>query len=318
MSVFETIRRRCAAVVDEARFVHIDPERLDAVAASLASERPEVPSLDPGRQRLTTDEATLAFVVTLNAVNFGSGWFPHLRKQGALSGYLTVASRLRDRFEQVGAFSAVELETIRLAELRSVLDQPEGTEVDELLGLFQRALADLGGFLRARFDGSFEALVAEAGGSAARLVALLAEMPLYRDVSIYRGAPVPFYKRAQITCADLSTSFDGAGPGRFEDLAELTIFADNLVPHVLRMLGVLGYDAELEQRIDAGVLLASGAPEEVEIRASALHAVEAMAAACAARGWPSSARELDHLLWARGQDERVKAVPRHRTRCTYY
>ena len=54
---------------------------------------------------------------------------------------------------------------------------------------------------------------------------------------------VPFYKRAQLTAADLSLAFDGKGLGSFEDLDQLTIFADNLVPHVLRVDKVLLYEA---------------------------------------------------------------------------
>ncbi len=38
-----------------------------------------------------------------------------------------------------------------------------------------------------------------------------------------------FYKRAQIVASDLAL----AGVARFADLDRLTIFADNLVPHVL-------------------------------------------------------------------------------------
>ena len=42
-------------------------------------------------------------MLTLNAINFGSGWFPVLRKRAGTSGYLTVATRLRERFERAGA-----------------------------------------------------------------------------------------------------------------------------------------------------------------------------------------------------------------------
>ena len=47
-----------------------------------------------------------------------------------------------------------------------------------------------------------------------------------------------FWKRAQITANDLAL----AGVAEFPDLDRLTIFADNLVPHVLRVDGVLRYD----------------------------------------------------------------------------
>ena len=106
----------------------------------------------------------------------------------------------------------------------------------------------------------------------------------------------------------------GQGWGTFRDLGQLTIFADNLVPHVLRVDGLLSYDAGLAARIDAGKLIAAGTPEEVEIRAVALHAVEQLSALLPG----ASARDLDVYLWNRGQGAAYKAVPRHRTRTVFY
>jgi hypothetical protein len=134
---------------------------------------------------------------------------------------------------------------------------------------------------------------------------------------------VPFYKRAQLTVADLAAALGGRGSGAFRDLDSLTLFADNLVPHVLRREGALVYDAPLAARIDAGELLAPGSPEEVEIRALAVHAVERMVAILreqtgAAAVESATARRLDYLLWNRGQRPDIKAHPRHRARCVYY
>ena len=40
-----------------------------------------------------------AFVVTLNAINFGSGYFPNLVLRPGLSGYLTLAMGLKEHFK---------------------------------------------------------------------------------------------------------------------------------------------------------------------------------------------------------------------------
>jgi hypothetical protein len=184
--------------------------------------------------------------------------------------------------------------------------------------LFARALRDLGDWLSARHGGSFARAVAAADRSAERLAESLAEMPLYRDVARYAGFEVPLYKRAQLTAADLAAAFGGRGCGAFSDLADLTIFADNLVPHVLRCEGVFAYDPGLAARIDRGELLPAGSPEEVEIRAVTLHAVELAVRALRARGVDASAQRLDYWLWNRGQRPEIKAHPRHRTRCPYY
>jgi hypothetical protein len=317
VSPFDGIRTACRAVAEGARFVRIDASRLEPCVRALFAA--EAPSSDPAHQRRATPEATLAYVVTLDAVNFGSGWFPFLRKRTGCSGYFTVALALAERFDARGPWSAAELREIEAAELARVLDQDLAVpEVRELVGLFATALRDLGALLDARYAGSFSALVDAAGGRAARLVELLAEMPFYRDVASLDGREVSFYKRAQITVADLHRAFEGRGAGRFADLDSLTIFADNLVPHVLRLEGVLVHEPVLVERIEAGELLAPGSREEVEIRACAVDAVERLAAAAARLGREIPVWRLDEMLWWRGQRPEFKARPRHRTRSVFY
>jgi hypothetical protein len=322
--VLDAVRESCARVAERARFVRIEARRLRELARELAGTPAPEPGLDPVHHHVGGPDATLAYVVTLDALNFGSGWFPHLRKRPGLSGYFTVANSLRERFETRGPWSAAELARATPALCAEVLGQDRSVpEVAELMGLFAEALRQLGGWLTERHAGRFAGPVEEADGSAARLVQLLAEMPFYRDVARYRELTVPFFKRAQLTAADLAAAFHGRGPGAFRDLDRLTIFADNLVPHVLRREGVLRYEPGLARRIDAGELLEAGCEEEVEIRALAVHAVELCVAEIAAaggpaRGGPGSARELDQLLWRRGQRPDMKAHPRHRTRCTFY
>jgi hypothetical protein len=317
--VLERIREACAAVVARARCVRIDAARLRALAADLARTPAPASHLDPAHQDLGGEAATLAYVVTLDAINFGSGWFPHLRKRDGLSGYFTIAGGLRERFERKGAWSAAELCALGADELALLFGQdPRLPEAAELMGLFARALHELGAFLTEHYAGRFAGPIEEAAGSAARLVEILARMPLYRDVARYDGLEVPFFKRAQLTAADLAAAFRGEGPGRFRDLDRLTLFADNLVPHVLRREGVLRYDEDLARRIDAGALIASGSPEEVEIRAAAVHAVELCVAEIRGGGGSATAHGLDFVLWNRGQRPEVKAHPRHRTRTTYY
>ncbi len=316
--LFAAIRAASAEVARRARHVRIDDEALEELAAVLARERPAPPGLDPGQRALGDEARTLAFVVTLDAINFGSGWFPQLRKRAGLSGYLSIAGALRERFEREGPLSASELARLRPEHCAELFGQVQEPPLDELIALFARALNDLGVFLSREHRGRFAGPVEAARGSAERLVRILAQMPLYRDVARYEGFEVPFYKRAQITCSDLAEALRGRGLGRFHDIDELTLFADNLVPHVLKCFGVLVQAPELEADIDAERLIPSGSPEEVEIRAVALHALERLAGSCARRGWRVPPRRLDQLLWSRGQSARVKARPRHRTRCPYY
>lgn len=316
--LFDRIRDACAEVSRRARSVRIDDEALEQLVALLARERPPEPQLDPAQRGFPDTESTLAFVLTINAINFGSGWFPTLTKRKGLSGYLTIAHGLRDHFEKSGPWTPARLASLTASDCAQTFGQTERGGAAELMSLYAEALGELGSFLHREHASRFAGPVEQAGGSAERLVEILAAMPFYRDVSHYDGFEVPFYKRAQITGADLSRALHGRGLGQFRDLDCLTIFADNLVPHTLRMFGVLRYDVRLEQKIDAGELIPHGSEEEVEIRATGLHAVEQIVTSCRRRGWQVNARRIDNLLWSRGQSPEIKARPRHRTRCTYY
>ena len=320
MSLFDEIRSRCRTVAEQAAYVRIDRDRLGAYAEALPLATAQAPVLDSDRHYLGQGEDTVAFLVTLDAINFGSGYFPHLRKRPGMSGYFTVATALTERFRAIGPLAAADLAAVTPGDCTALFGQdPRNRVAAELMGLFARALNELGRYLLNSFDGRFAHLIEAAECSAQRLVGLLARMPCFADVADYRGIPVPFYKRAQLTAADVALAFDGHGWGRFSDLHRLTIFADNLVPHVLRLDGVLLYDPELARRIDAEALIPAGSPEEVEIRAVALHAVELLVGELRRRGQDVTAMGLDYLLWNRGQQPEYKrAKPRHRTRTVYY
>lgn len=319
MSFCDEIREAAAAVAARARSVRIDADSLAMFADVFEYEKPTAPDYDLAHHHRASEGSTLAFIVTLDTINFGSGYWPVLRKRPGLSGYMTVATSLKERFDSSGPWSASELVGIEAREVAECLGQDAShPEIGELVGRFARALRDLGGWLTTRFGGRFEGLVEESAGSAERMAALLSEMPFYHDVHRYGGLLVPLFKRAQIVPADLALAFAGEGPGRFSDLDRLTIFADNLVPHVLRRRGVLRYSSALAETIERGELLLVGSGEEVEIRAVALHAVELLVADLRARGLTTSAREIDQILWVQGQDPAVKRHPRHRCRSVYY
>jgi hypothetical protein len=312
-------------VAERAQYVHVDRDRLAAFARFLVMDGSrlldslEHPTHDPECHYLGHGADTVAFFLTLDTINFGSGYSPHLRKRPGMSGYFTVASSLNDHYRAHGPLLADELVQFDEQHCAAILGQDLSVPpVRELMGLFCCALKDLGRLVRDRYAGRFVGLIEAADASAERLVGLLIEMPFFRDVSRYADFEVPLFKRAQIVAADLALAFDGQGYGRFEDLDRLTIFADNLVPHVLRVEGVLCYDEGLLAAINGGELVPAGSMQEIEIRACGLHAVELLVAELGRLGRAVSARELDYLLWNRGQGRRFKSQPRHRTRSVYY
>jgi hypothetical protein len=290
VTLTDEVRAHCAQVAASARSVAIDLARIEAFEAE-----PQA-TLDPELHYLEgTPEAVALHMLALDAINFGSGWFPTLRKRPAHSGYGTIAAALAQRARAEGPWTAAQLRSLGTVTVADVLGQPRD---HELMALYAQALRALGSWLGER---SALQAIAGAGGSAERLATQLAAgMAMFAD----RG----FYKRAQIAPADLAL----AGVATFHDLDRLTIFADNLIPHVLRCDGVLVYEERLAAHIDAGRLLRNG-PQEHEIRACAVHACELLSTRL---GVPP--RVLDNWLWNRGQEPAYKSRPRHRCRCVYY
>src|SRR5204862_2318066 len=195
--------------------------------------------LDPELHMLDgAPEEVARYVLLLDAINFGSGWFAELGTDtDALTEALTAHCR------EHGVSSSFDV--------AAVLALPREHELTRLYG---EALRQLDAWLAEHDPLAF--------GSADALARALAPMPFYADTG--------FYKRAQITANDLVL----AGVAHFPDVDRLTAFADNLVPHVLRVAGMLSYAPELAARVDAGEELPAGDEMEVEIRACAVHACE--------------------------------------------
>ena len=185
----------------------------------------------------------------------------------------------------------------------------------ELMALYAASLRDLGEHVAAEHGGRFAAVADAAGGSAValarRLGALAVASPTSRATT---SSTVPFLKRAQIAAADLAPRRRGrASPTS----TALTMFADNLVPHVLRLDGILRFDPELvgpdrPRGADRPRLARGG--RDPRLRRARRRAARGRTR----RRRALSAAALDQLLWQRGQQPRYKASPRHRSRCTAY
>ncbi len=76
----------------------------------------------PGADR----EARIAFVLCLDAIDFGFGWWPTISKRPGHSGFFTVGAGLGDRFRRHGPWPAPEVTRLTAAEVATVLGQTPG------------------------------------------------------------------------------------------------------------------------------------------------------------------------------------------------
>jgi hypothetical protein len=302
VSLPDEVRAACSWVAARARSVRINEEAIEEYAADLP------PPEESGEQAPFSDadpETAAAFAICMNAINFGSGWWPTIPKRPGLSGYATMAAGVTERFTEVGPWSVEELQAMDAKTIAEVVGQDPA---HPLMKQFAAALRDVGDHIAEEHDGRFLG-PSEAAETIPHLAGALAAWDAFADISSYEGRYVPFFKRAQLAVADLHR----AGVADLPGLDRLTAFADNLVPHVLRVDSVLQLDPDLTARIEAEDLLAHGSPEEVELRACAVHAIELLAIASTL-----TSAEIDSALWNRGRNPRYKSLPRPRSRTTAY
>jgi hypothetical protein len=285
------VRSACRRVVEEALEVRLGPVE----AAIEALKELPVPAWDARRHY--SGERIVEYILVLDTLNF-SFW-------GSGRGYWRLAESLRDAFARGDPL----WEPDRLL----ALDEPALTAVIGELPLMDRRVAALHELARLAGREANDDLAALVPPSAPELAGFLSRnLASFRDVSVYGEMEVPFLKRAQIAAADLW----GAGVIDFPDVDQLTCFADYKLPQALRHLGALEYSEHLAHRVDDWVELEPGGPEEVEIRAATVVAVEELRDRLAP-GRHLLAVEVDWMLWSYAQGL-FPVRPHHRVRTVFY
>ena len=310
----QKVRDACAAVMQEAVHVHINYGMLGSYARGLLDKYPLTTTLGAENHFLSDNaEETARYVLALDSLNFGSGYFRQARDEGVSFSYTVFAKGLKDAFRN-GEMNAPEKWTeVESADFCRMFNISAGANasIDTLFGLFVPHLQETGRRVVEGYQGKAMNFVEAANGSAEAMAETLSQWPTFTDCAEYKGRTVPILKRAQIMPADLHL----AGVASFSDMDALTIFADNRVPHVLRCDGALTYTEALAGKIDALVPLPSGSAEEVELRAASIHAVEFMKAAS---GRNVTSVNIDHILWHRGAEPEIHTRPTHRTMGVWY
>ncbi|KAM4059145.1 putative queuosine, q, salvage protein family protein [Hirsutella rhossiliensis] len=282
------------------------------------------------------DEQTVAFIFTMDLLNF-SFWselpddecFAVDYRGKQWTGYWSLVAALQRALDDDIPITAPHFwqneDECNLETLRHVFRSC----TDEEMPMLQERLACLresGQVLYERYDSSFINVVSAAGGSAARLVNLLAhDFSCFRDEHTFneRHKPVRFLKRAQILVADLWACFQGESWGKFRDIDKITMFADYRVPQILISMGALYCCPSLSAAIKDKRLLESGASWEVQLRACSIWCVEMIRREILRQhpGTHVNAILIDFFLYDKMKELEEQGrgeIPHHRTRSIWY
>ncbi|XP_053554685.1 queuosine salvage protein [Bombina bombina] len=217
---------------------------------------------------------------------------------------------------------------ITLDQLKHVLRSDSDVPIPMIEERLQ-ILHQTGKILTEKFGGSYLNCVKQSDKSAVRLMKLIVEnFPSYKDVGIFQGKQVAFYKRVQILVGDTWGVLGGQGDGNFYDIHKITMFADYRIPQALVHFGTMRYSDELMKKLKEAWLFQNGDIQEMEIRGCSIWAVELicehMRELFKEKGEEMSNEInpvlIDHFLWDYARDYRkeINVVPFHRVRCIYY
>ena len=181
-----------------------------------------------------------------------------------------------------------------------------------------------GYLINSAFDNSITKLMETAEGklftlNGSGLVNLLSNnTPAYGDSNSFRNKTAFFDKRVQLAAGMLI----GAGLFPNDQVNQLTVFADYNLPNELRHQGVIEYSKNLATRVDDNKMIKAGSREELEIRASTVHAADRIIKRVnELRDDPINALHLDAQLFFDGRGrkkEGTEKFPHHLTQTTAY
>jgi len=184
-------------------------------------------------------------------------------------------------------------------------------------------LQAVGKTLAERYEGYFHTFVQSASprlydDGRGLVEKLVNEFPRFKDVSVYDGREVKFYKLAQLGFWMLYATLGRSGAFRLQDPEKMTAFADYIVPVALRVMNILRYSPALEDAIRNRKLIPRDSSQETEIRAHTIYATALLCEEVNQRRPPDTQviiPQIDARLWTHYHKT---PWPHHLTRTIMY
>jgi hypothetical protein len=269
-------------VIEQAQDVHTHLDKIAEVAAWMAYEELPMPdyALPFGIGEGDMHE-TIDFILTTSCIDTAfSDFSNHLKFQADYAGRTwsdsdaLFACMKRALDQGVPILDGTFLAQVTRAEMENLfagnIELPMLNEKTEILH-------HVGALLSQKYNGRFRNFVASCSpklydNGNGLVERLIDEFPRFRDVSLYQGHTVKFFKLPQLAIWFLYTSLRKTGKFPIKDLEKMSAFADYIVPVALRLLGITNYSPELESAINSHQMIPRDSSWEVEIRAHCIYA----------------------------------------------
>ena len=269
-------------VVDAAKLVHINHEKITEVANWMAYEEFAKPDGSMLFDFGNDPDVLMDFTLVVNTMNFAFTDFStgvkfetdYMGKRWCDSEAM-LACLHRAINAGIPFFSGEYLAKLTRKDLESVFAGTiEMPMLDERVVLFN----EVGRVLVEKYQGRYfnfvrscaPCLYANGDGLLERLTT---EFSRFRDVSMYHGSEVHIFKLAQLGIWGMHLALSPRGAWKLEDAGNLTAFADYIVPVGLRVMNIFEYAPELEKQINSLVEVKRDSEAEIELRASSIYVI---------------------------------------------
>ena len=308
-------------VVDNSTSVKINKEKIAEFSKNFHhGNLPHWLSASPINYAHLNDADKLNFLLVFNSTSFcywgNPKWTVEYKDEKYDGSWAMVATIIRATEEGKPILDAKYRATISRDDYQQIL---RGNVEIPLFEERWNITKNVASILLEKYNGDFGKLIQNADGDAIKLLELItAQFTSFEDTAMYKEKKIFFYKRAQLLIEDINQTFGGEGYGDLSNLGGFTACADYKLPQSLRRLGIFSYADNLENKIDNLVQLPKGSPEEVEIRANTIWAVEMIKSELKKLGREVSSTGINDHLWLMGQTKKSDDKPYHRTLTTAY
>lgn len=308
-------------VMGKSKAVHINTSKIPEFVKSLSDKTmPHWLHDSPISFSHLNDKEFLNFLLVLHSVSFcywgDTKWTVEHRGVSYHGAWGMIATLMRAIDEGKPILDSEYLSKINLDDYSEIL---RGNVDIPLIKERWKITREVANALLADFDGNFANLIDHADNDAPRLLKLIINLcPSFEDLSPYNGKIIYFYKRAQLLVGDTSQHFIDRGGNNFNNIDRLTASADYKLPQVLQRIGILSYSNDLQEKILSKTCITHNSPEEVEIRANTIMAIEMIKQELKIHGKNISSGTISNHVWLMGKDRSINILPHHRTITTAY
>jgi hypothetical protein len=308
-------------ILDQSRYVFVDKEKIKELAPKLAEQDMPIPDWSFPAYIEEDSTHTIEMFFLANSINFAYTDFETKEKftKDGFFGAEAMWYSLKKAYEdKVPILSCHFLENLELDQAEEIF---RGDNSLPMLEERVAILKQVGQVLRQRYQGRFLNLVNLSNNRAfnngkGMVERLVSTFPSFNDASRVNGDYAKFYKRAQLAVAMTYGRLNKTGLFDVEDIDDLTVFADYVLPVGFYEMGVFRYKPSLQDRIVSQQLIGKNSREELEIRANTIYAADLLVKEINKhREKKINALNLDAKLWLEGRHSKQ---PHHLTITTAY